>query len=344
MGQKSRGKFSQTSREETFFGRQRKQAFLRFVTVRPPRPKKRPASFSESVVVVIVVVYAHASRIETTVLLPPHHEMKVIKFCTALTLSSLILFYLLFCVFEYERFGVAFTRDYWSKAVSPLDYTPVIHPRAANSTGGKNINGKYECSEIVSPLDYPPIRSPQAVHSVIAEKVQDKDVIELGTRNGDGMSCFARFASTATAVEYDRTYCARLKKRASLQSPFTWSVQCVNAFRYKNFDADIITWWQQNPLTNFAVLERLKKEQCAGRIRPSAEAILIFDEKWPKDMKDLGLLSDAFTWQQRIPFDEERMCVEYATEGESDLCHRSKGAFIVASLSIAQLPFFSCSK
>ena len=269
--------------------------------------------------------------------------MKVIKFCTALTLSSLILFYLLCVEYNGKCVGVTFTRDYSSKKVSPLNYTPVGHARAANSSGGKNINGKCDCSEIVSPLDYPPIRSPQAVHSVIAEKVQDKDVIELGTRNGDGMSCFARFASTATAIEYDRTYCARLKKRASLQSPFIWSVQCVDAFRYKNFDADIITWWQQQPLTNFAVLERLKKEQCAGRIRPSAEAILIFDEKWPKDMKDLGLLSDAFTWQQRIPFDEHRMCVEDATKGR-DLCQRSKGAFIVASLSIAQLPFFSCSK
>jgi hypothetical protein len=235
--------------------------------------------------------------------------MKVIKFYFALTLSSSIIF--LLCV-NYKR-------------------------------GFKNVNSKYDCAKIVSPLDYPPIRSPQAVHSIIAEKVQDKDIIELGTRNGDGMSCFALFASTATAIEYDTTYCTSLEERASLQSSPIWSVQCVDAFSYENLDADIIIWWQQSPLTNFAVLKRLKEEQCAGRIRPSAEAILIFDEKWPNDMKDLGLLSDAFTWQQRIPFDEQSMCDKSATGG-IDSCHRSKGTFIVASLSVAQLPFFSCLK
>lgn len=202
----------------------------------------------------------------------------------------------------------------------------------------------HDCESIVVPQDYPPIRSPQAVHSFIAEKVHNKSVIELGTRNGDGISCFAHFASTAIALEYDRTYCARLEERARLQyTPPIWSVECADAFKYKNLDADVITWWQQYPLTNFAVLKRLKEEQCAGRVRPSAQAILLFDEKWPKDMKDFELLRSMFSWQKSISFDEHEMCAsDTKNEIKEDFCYRSKGVFIVASLPLAQYFHVSC--
>ena len=41
-------------------------------------------------------------------------------------------------------------------------------------------------------MDSPPMRSPQAVHSIIARRVVGKSIAEIGTRNGDGMACFAR--------------------------------------------------------------------------------------------------------------------------------------------------------
>ena len=53
---------------------------------------------------------------------------------------------------------------------------------------------------VPSPLDAPPIRSPQAVHSFIASRLPGKDLVEIGTRNGDGMSCFALHARKATAI------------------------------------------------------------------------------------------------------------------------------------------------
>lgn len=220
-----------------------------------------------------------------------------------------------------------------------LTTSPVLKVRAADDS-------YYDCEMMATPQDFAPIRSPQTIHGIIAMKVQNKSVIELGTRNGDGISCFAQFASSAIAIEYDKTYCARLEERARLHNPPFWSVQCVDAFKYENFDADIITWWQQNPLTNFAVLKKLKEEQCAGRIRQSAEAILVFDEKWPKDMKDFALLSSVFSWQQRVNFDEYRLCAnENARDNQGrDLCYRSKGVFAVASVPISQYPYFKCQE
>ncbi len=91
------------------------------------------------------------------------------------------------------------------------------------------------------------------------------------------------------------------------------------------------------------MLKRLKEEQCAGRVRPSAQAILLFDEKWPKDMKDFELLRSMFSWQKSISFDEHEMCAsDTKNEIKEDFCYRSKGVFIVASLPLAQYFHVSC--
>ena len=39
-------------------------------------------------------------------------------------------------------------------------------------------------------------------------------MVEIGTRNGDGISCFSQVASTATAVEISKEYCHRLEARS----------------------------------------------------------------------------------------------------------------------------------
>ena len=72
-----------------------------------------------------------------------------------------------------------------------------------------------DCVELVpQPVDVVPIRSAQAVHSVLATRFRRKDIVEIGTRNGDGMDCFARVAHSAVAIEVDATYCLKLRERA----------------------------------------------------------------------------------------------------------------------------------
>ena len=72
------------------------------------------------------------------------------------------------------------------------------------------------CSAIVpEPFDISPIRSPQQVHSLLASYVRGKEIVELGTRNGDGIACFAQSAASAVAVEIAPKYCAKLTDRAA---------------------------------------------------------------------------------------------------------------------------------
>jgi hypothetical protein len=71
------------------------------------------------------------------------------------------------------------------------------------------------CSVIVSsPVDGTPIRSPQDVHTSLLPHFVGKEVIEIGTRNGDGMSCFCKYAKKATAVELATHYCGKLRERS----------------------------------------------------------------------------------------------------------------------------------
>ena len=75
------------------------------------------------------------------------------------------------------------------------------------------------CSELVSDAkDSSPIRSAQAAQSVVARHVAGLQLVEIGTRNGDGMACFAHFARTAAAVEMDPHYCNLLSERSKAPS------------------------------------------------------------------------------------------------------------------------------
>lgn len=66
------------------------------------------------------------------------------------------------------------------------------------------------------PVDLYPIRSPLVVADFLASHVHGRTLCEIGTRNGDIMSCLMQSSarpSNATAVEMDGRYCRRLRKR-----------------------------------------------------------------------------------------------------------------------------------
>ena len=95
------------------------------------------------------------------------------------------------------------------------------------------------CAALVpKPMDPSPIRSPQAVHSVLAARMRGREMVEIGTRNGDGIACFSFFARSAIAIEMDERYCVKLRRRAK----GAFSVAC-GSYAHTTPDADVYTWW-----------------------------------------------------------------------------------------------------
>lgn len=209
------------------------------------------------------------------------------------------------------------------------------------------IKENLECHVMVpAPLDVAPIRSPQSVHTVINSLLQNKSLVEVGTRNGDGAMCFARTALSMSAVEFDEVYCRKLKHRAHSER-ISLNVQCED-YRLANLDADYVTWWQQKPLTNEGMLRVLKRQHCSGLVRQDLEAIVIFDHSWPNDTRDLQRLHRFFNWRKTVWFNETRVCEhgkdQVMEKKESGfVCDRASGWFTVAKISIKDLPSGSLS-
>lgn len=98
------------------------------------------------------------------------------------------------------------------------------------------------------PVDISPIRSPQAVHVELARRFAKSNVIEIGTRNGDGIVCFAQAARSAIAVELVPEYCDKLRARASAAAAGahrSFVVDCHDFHEADFHEADFITWWEQ---------------------------------------------------------------------------------------------------
>ena len=149
------------------------------------------------------------------------------------------------------------------------------------------------CTELIRPRDPSPIRSPQNIHSWLSERFAGLEIVEIGTRNGDGMACFAQTARAAIAVEIDRHYCEILRKRAARlaqRGSGNFTVVCQD-YRKAHLDGDIFTWWEQAPfLTNHVAIQHLRRELQAGRIRKSAQAVVLFDMSWQDDVDSLKQL------------------------------------------------------
>ena len=105
-------------------------------------------------------------------------------------------------------------------------------------------------------------------------------IVEIGTRNGDGMACFSLVARSAIAVEKDPKYCQKLEERSKAlrgKGANGFDVKC-SGYQEATLDADVFTWWQQEPhLKNAEVLSHLRRHQQEGKIRAGAQAILLFE-------------------------------------------------------------------
>lgn len=198
------------------------------------------------------------------------------------------------------------------------------------------------CAERVRTMDVSPIRSPQSVHTFLLPWLQGKEVVEVGTRNGDGMECFAQVASKATAVEMDRQYCDVLKKR-SRRIRWGFKTLCGKLQQFPEVDADVFTWWLGGSLDKECLMY-LREQQRQGKIRHGAALLLLFDLGMPSSARaalSFGSVLNATRFE--VPFDEaddcrtrlhnSRLSPLYDGVGSTGLsprlCQRAKGTFIV---------------
>ena len=192
-----------------------------------------------------------------------------------------------------------------------------------------------DCAALVQPTDWPPVRSPQAVHSALAELLRGTDTVEIGTRNGDGMRCFARGTRSAVAIELNQQYCAVLRQHAQNMSAAGlggFRVHCQD-YRRGTPDADYYTWWEQGPfLFNADVLRFLRSRSRDGHIRSNASAILLFYNSHGRDMHSWRLLGAEASWSRTVQFDERKLCLARAHRKAN--CKRARGNFTIAAFPL----------
>ena len=192
------------------------------------------------------------------------------------------------------------------------------------------------CSALVtSPLDYAPVRSPQAVHSVLAHHFRHRDVIELGTRFGDGIMCFAQVAGNAAAVERDESYCKILRERSAglrNRTDHGFTTICSRFQEVEHLDADYFTWWMGSEL-NGILLEDLRMRYAAGRIRKHATALVLFeavDQDWPR-------LRHLSRWSEDVDFDERSLTRKLAHR-KPWMVGRANGTMTVGAFRLSDIP------
>ena len=222
----------------------------------------------------------------------------------------------------------------------------------AKASGSKGI----DCSAAVRPVDAVPLRSPQAVHSVLAtEYFAGKHIVEIGTRNGDGISCFSKTAASAIAFEAKKTYCQKLEARQKFEHS-RYTVRCT-IFGGPDMgtmpDADVFTWWVGYGALDVQLLHELCRSLSCGKLRTNATAVVLFEHNEKYGMSSLRHLRHigSVAREQRVPFDETEHCRALLRANNSDLltvtktqpfvCDRARGNITLATFPIARLAALS---
>ena len=196
-----------------------------------------------------------------------------------------------------------------------------------------------DCATAVKPLDSTPVRSPQAVHSFLTRIFRGKSLVEVGSRHGDGIACFAHVASSAVSIELARPYCQRMEARAAQLAAGgrgNFTVVCRSALSLGACpDADYYTWWQQGGLTDEKMLSHLRMLVRSGAVRRSARAVMLFSS-WHRDRRSWKNLKPTAVWWREVAFDERPLCSRLLAHSRlsSETCDRANGTFIVAAFAL----------
>ena len=138
-------------------------------------------------------------------------------------------------------------------------------------------------------VDVSPVRSPLLVADHLVELVRDKIIFEVGTRNGDILSCVSHFAKMAFSAEIQPEYCEKLRQR-------NLTVLCGD-FTTLNFSSlssipDVFFWWPMNADDqNEAWLSHVR-QQLFNMTQNAHEHVVVigFDHQWPPDMRNKELM------------------------------------------------------
>ena len=138
------------------------------------------------------------------------------------------------------------------------------------------------CEQLVPvPWDISPLRSSQALHSALAKKFVDRNVVEIGTRSGDTVNCYAQIANRTVAIEMNRNYCKVLRsRREELKNTTRSTIQSATGLTSTNLegasygivcsryqsapnetwkDVDYVFWWIEGGIkANIQVLRFLR--------------------------------------------------------------------------------------
>lgn len=221
---------------------------------------------------------------------------------------------------------------------------------ARNALRAVNMNGEaatemedavVNCSALVMPRDISPKRSPQAVHSLLSLIFRDRDVVEGGTRWGDGVMCWGRAAKSVVGMEIDSHYCASLVRRAAAEPTMSSKLGMVcRSFFDQTPDADVYTWWAQPPqMTTTGVLSHLVALHRNARIRASAEAVFLLEAHEKQDEVEYRKWRQFASWRRDVRYDERRSCEAFPSPAvrNSYLCSRAAGTMHVLGVRIDSL-------
>lgn len=104
-----------------------------------------------------------------------------------------------------------------------------------------------------------PVRSPLAVADFLLPLVHDKHLVEIGSRNGDLVTCLKNFTSTVTSMEANENYCRVIARRGV-------NVRCspVRADNAVNVlpEADVYFFWL-TPTASMNMVKILVSVACA---------------------------------------------------------------------------------
>jgi hypothetical protein len=188
----------------------------------------------------------------------------------------------------------------------------------------------HNCTQLVEAIDYAPIRTPQALHTLMLPLITGKRLVELGTRNGDGIVCFAQVASSAVAVEMSPAYCAVLNRRAGAlrtQGQPSFSVECAN-YTQLALNADIFTWWFGLSSLDMMAIGHLRSQQAAGLVSPSVTLLLPFEAPDRRDVSGLvGMGRHLVKWGKQMGLELQAETVIY---DETAQCKQTSSQSMVA--------------
>lgn len=137
----------------------------------------------------------------------------------------------------------------------------------------------FSCQAVLGPNgthDRVPIRASYAVMDHVADLVNGKTFVEVGSRFGDLIDCVSRRTASAVSIEADQKYCPKLALRAEASSGRWKSVCAYFDSKLPNMPAAefYFAWVQQYLDVGF--LSALHEHQVRGAVPKSARFALAF--------------------------------------------------------------------